>query len=294
MMATMTTLRDDFVFSQSNLQTYSDCPRRFWLSYVQRLPWPAVEASPIQEAEYVIRLGEAFHRALQRAEAGIEPELVAAQLEDPLDTWFASYRQYRPRDLPIDEVKVESVLTTSLNAGIEGTTIRLSAKYDLLAIESRQRAVIIDWKTTRRRTEPTHLRQRLQSQVYPFVVVEASANLPWGPLSPEQVEMRYWFTVAPDEPVTLRYNAEQHEANRNLLQRMIGQILTGEREEDFPKLPDTEANRARVCAYCAYRSRCDRGVLPGDLNDLADSDEIMPELDADLEIVLNEIPELAF
>ncbi len=78
-------LPNDFVFSQSNLQAYADCPRRFWLSHVQRLPWPAVEASPVQEYEYVMRLGEAFHRAVQRAEVGIPAELIAAQLEDPLD-----------------------------------------------------------------------------------------------------------------------------------------------------------------------------------------------------------------
>jgi hypothetical protein len=294
MMACMTTLREDFVFSQSNLQTYSDCARRFWLSYVQRLPWPAVEASPVQEAEYVMRLGDSFHRALQRAESGIEPELIAAQLEDPLDSWFASYRQHRPRDLPTSEVKVESVLTTSLQVGVAETNVRLSAKFDLLAIEPGQRAVIIDWKTTRRRTEPHYLRQRLQSQVYPFVVVEASANLPWGPLLPEQVEMRYWFTVAPDEPITLRYNAALHETNRNLLQRLIAQILAGEDEADYPPVADTEANRARLCAYCAYRSRCDRGIQAGDLDNLVDSDEMTLEADPDIEITLDDIPELAF
>jgi len=288
------TLPDGFVFSQSNLQTFSDCRRRFWFSYIQRLRWPAVEASPVQEAEYVMRLGEGFHRALQRAEVGIAPELIAAQLEDPLDAWFASYLQYRPRDLPQAVIEVESVLTTTLQTGFESPAVRLSAKFDLLAIDPGKRAVIVDWKTTRRRTEPTYLRQRLQSQVYPFVVVEASANLPWGPLAPEQVEMRYWFTVAPDEPVTLRYDSSQHETNRQLLQRLVGQILAGESEADFPKVPDTEANRARLCAYCAYRSRCDRGILAGNLDDMADSDEVAHDLEADLDINLSDIPELAF
>src|SRR6188472_1134070 len=107
-------LPDDFVFSQSNLQNYVDCARRFWLSYVLRLPWPAVEASPVQEAEYVLRLGSAFHRALQRAEVGIPHEMIAAQLEEPLDSWFAYYQQYRPRDLPTEESDVESMLAITL------------------------------------------------------------------------------------------------------------------------------------------------------------------------------------
>ena len=289
-----TILPNDFVFSQSNLQAYADCPRRFWLSHVQRLPWPAVEASPVQEYEYVMRLGESFHRAVQRAEVGIPTDLIAAQLEDPLDLWFASYQQYRPRDLPTGVVEVESVLTTPFQVGNDGPTFRLAAKYDLLAIEPGKRAVIIDWKTTRRRTEPHTLRQRLQSQVYPYLVVEASAALPWGPLAPEQVEMRYWFTVAPDEPVTLRYDASQHAANHQLIERLITQILAGESEADFPKVPDTDANRNRFCAYCTYRSRCDRGILPGDLDAVADAEEMINDPDINLEINLDDVPEIAF
>ena len=286
-------LPDDFVFSQSNLQAYADCPRRFWLTFVQRLPWPAAEASPVQEHEYMMRLGSTFHRAIHRAEIGIPPEAIALQLEDPLDQWFASYLQYRPRDLPTAVVQTESVLTMPFQIGA-GPICRLIAKYDLIAIEPAQRAVIIDWKTTRRRTEPSTLRQRLQSQVYPYLLVEASAQLPWGPIAPEQVEMRYWFTTAPDEPAILRYDATQHAANHQLLQRLVAQILAGENEADFPKLPDTDANRQRFCAYCTYRSRCDRGILAGNLHEVADEDELIYDDSSLVEVSLDDIPEIAF
>jgi CRISPR/Cas system-associated exonuclease Cas4 (RecB family) len=287
-------LPPDFVFSQSNLQTFVDCPRKFWLTFVQRLPWPAVEASPVQESEYVVRLGELFHRAVQRAEAGIAAELVAAQLEDPLDTWFGSYLRQRPRDLPTTVTEVESVLTMPFALGGDGPLFRLSAKFDLLAVEPGQRAVIVDWKTSRRRTEAPNLRRRLQSQVYPYLLVEASASLPWGPIAPEQVEMRYWFTAAPDEPVILRYDRSQHATNHALLHRLVAQIVAGQSEVDFAKVADTEANRARFCAYCAYRSRCDRGILPGELNDVADSEEMIHDADTLLEIRLEDVPEVAF
>lgn len=287
-------LPNDFAFSQSNLQTYVDCPRRFWLTYVQRLPWPAVEASPVQEYEYVMRLGDAFHRAVQRAEEGIPPELIAAQLSDPLDTWFGSYLEHRPRDLPTAVVEVEHVLTIPLRLGDEGPLFALTAKFDLLAVAPGERAIILDWKTSRNRTEPDQLRRRMQSQVYPYLVVEASARLPWGPLAPDQVEMRYWFTAAPDDPVTLRYSAAQHTANHQLLQRLLAQIVAGETETDFPKVPDTEANRARFCAYCAYRSRCDRGVLAGDLDQVSDAEYIVHDPDPQFEISLDEVPEIAF
>jgi hypothetical protein len=106
--------------------------------------------------------------------------------------------------------------------------------------------------------------------------------------------MRYWFTVAPDEPVRLRYDAAQHAANHQLLQRLAAQILAGHNEADFPKVPDTEANRMRFCAYCAYRSRCDRGILPGELDDVGDAEEMIHDPDINLEISLDDVPEIAF
>ena len=106
--------------------------------------------------------------------------------------------------------------------------------------------------------------------------------------------MRYWFTAAPDEPTRLPYDAAQHAANHQLLQRIIGQILASRDIEDFPLVPDTDANRARLCAYCAYRSRCDRGIVPGNLDDLADLDDLIHDPTGDLEFSLEDIPELAF
>ena len=67
--------------------------------------------------------------------------------------------------------------------------------------------MILDWKTSQRRGDAGGLRRRLQSIVYPYVLIEASKALPWGPIEPHQVEMRYWFTAAPSRPVVLPYSA---------------------------------------------------------------------------------------
>jgi len=39
-------LPSTFAFSQSSLQSYVNCPRRFWLAYVEELTWPALEVAP--------------------------------------------------------------------------------------------------------------------------------------------------------------------------------------------------------------------------------------------------------
>jgi len=294
----VTLLPPTFSFSQSSLQAYEDCPRRFWLAYVEQLPWPAVEASPIREHEALMRLGERFHRLVQRAEIGIDPAEVAVALEPPLATWFDAYLAHRPADLPDAALEIERVL--SIPFQLDGATapdaaFRLAAKYDLIAAEPDGRAVIVDWKTARRRGDPITLRQRLQTIVYPYVLVEASAGMPWGPVRPEQVEMRYWFTAAPGQPVTFRYDAAQHAANHARLQHLLAAILGGSGEADYPKVTDTPANRNRFCAYCIYRSRCNRGTAAGDLDDLGDAEDFFAvDLDKALEFTLDDVEELAF
>jgi RecB family exonuclease len=324
----MTAIPPTFTFSQSSLQTFEDCPRRFWLAYIEQLPWPAVEASPVQEHEALMRQGEHFHRLVQRAEIGITAEEVGATLEPPLSTWFSAYRTHRPADLPTEFVEIERVLSVRVAANevweresgkdrgpedadlipnpqslISNLTIsqspplsfRLAAKYDLIAAEPDGRVVIVDWKTAQRRSDPASLRQRWQTIIYPYVLVEASAGLPWGPVRPEQVEMRYWFTAAPAQPITFRYDAAQHGANQRRLMRLLTEILTGEREADFPKVPDTPINRRRLCAFCIYRSRCNRGDTAGDLEELDDAETFFAVgMERAMEFTLEDVEGLAF
>ena len=50
-------------------------------------------------------------------------------------------------------VGVETVLSMPFQVGYGGPVFRLTAKYDLFAVDPGKRAMIVDWKTTRRRTE---------------------------------------------------------------------------------------------------------------------------------------------
>lgn len=284
-----------FAFTQSSLQSFANCRRRFWLSYVKRVPWPAMEVAPYDEHEELLRLGGRFHQLVERAEAGIPADLLSRGLTHPLDEWFASYLRSRPADLPDAVVEVESVLSAPLEAG--PASYRLAARYDLLAVGGEgagRRAVIVDWKTNDRVPSRAQLQNRLQSLVYPYVLVEASPGLPWGPVEPEQVEMRYWFTAAPEDPVTFRYSSALHAANRAALTEMLAEMCSGESEREFPKVDDTDANRRRYCSYCIYRSRCDRGVGAGRLGEFDEEEFLEMDLESALEFTLEEVQELAF
>ncbi len=288
-------LLSTFAFSQSSLQSYVNCPRRFWLAYVEQLKWPALEASPYDENERQLKIGSQFHQLVERVEAGLATELLADGLEHPLDEWFESYLRHRPADLPTEVVEIERELSVPLD--VEAGRYRLAARYDMIAVGgegANRRAVVLDWKTNKRVTRRSTLQQRMQTRVYPYVLVEASAGLPWGPLSPEQVEMRYWFTAAPAEPVSFGYSSELHTANRARFEQLLNGILSGERERDFPKVADTEENRRRFCGYCIYRSRCDRGVEAGELEEYDEETFSDEELERVLEFTLEDVQELAF
>jgi RecB family exonuclease len=295
-------LPPNFTFTQSSLQAYRDCARRFWLAYIEQLPWPAVEASPVHEHEELMRRGQRFHRLVERTEIGMDPEQVAAQIDLAVDpnmaAQYAAYLEHRPRDLPQQVREVEVVLSTTLQlvgSGDQSDFVRLAAQYDLIAAEQDGPVVIVDWKTGKRAAARPILQEQMQSLVYPFVLVEASAGLPWGPVRPERVEMRYWFTAAPAKPVTLRYDGTQHDQVRVRLRNQIAAILAGKDEEDFPKVEDTPANRKRFCNFCVYRSRCNRGATAGDVDELVDpTDYFSGDVAGSLEFTMDEVEEIAF
>jgi RecB family exonuclease len=295
-------LPPNFTFTQSSLQAYKDCARRFWLAYIEQLPWPAVEASPVHEHEELMRRGQRFHILVERTEIGMDPAQVAAQVDDAADpnmaAQYAAYLEHRPRDLPEQVREVEVLLSTALRVGSrEGETdsVRLAAQYDLVAAEQDGPVIIIDWKTGKRAPTRAVLQEHMQSIVYPFALVEASAGLPWGQVRPEQIEMRYWFTAAPARPITFRYDGAQHDRVRARLHSLVDAILAGEDEDDFPKVEDTPANRKRFCNFCVYRSRCDRGAVAGDVGELVDpADYFSGDVAGSLEFTMDEVEEIAF
>jgi CRISPR/Cas system-associated exonuclease Cas4 (RecB family) len=250
----------DFQFSQASLQDYVDCRRRFQLRYLLELAWPAIEAEPADEYEAQLRQGEAFHRLVHQHQAGVPAELLTkmAGSEDPdeagrLQEWWTHYLEDAPDDLP--KVRYSEV---ALSAPLGN--YRLVAKYDLIAVEPGQRAVIVDWKTSQARTAGAWLAARLQTRVYRYLLVRAGASLNGGrPLEPAQVEMIYWFANYPAEPERMPYDETMYRADERYLETLIAEIAHAE-EGDFPLTDD-----ARRCRFCTYRSLCDRGVEAGEI-----------------------------
>ncbi len=267
-------------FSQHNLQDYADCTRRFQLRYLLGVTWPAVKAEPIAEMERRARLGQHFHRLAHQHALGIPVGRLEATIDDEdLHRWWRNFLAAPPRDLPASLRRAE----VSLSLPLAGH--RLSARYDLLAADPGRRLVIVDWKTQRPR-QPQRLLEKLQSVVYPYLLVEAGAAFNSAQaVRPEQVSLVYWFADFPDDPLILAYDAARHAAHGERLTALVQEIAARD-EEIWPLTDDVE----RTCKFCAYRSLCNRGRLAGDLDDLDEE----PSMEALLDIDLEQIAEIAF
>jgi CRISPR/Cas system-associated exonuclease Cas4 (RecB family) len=259
------TLPADFHFSQASLQDYVDCGRRFQLRSLIRLAWPAVETEPVVENERQMQRGAMFHRLVQQHLVGLPEESLVRQVnETDLQRWWRNYLDFakQPSSLiPLFGSPLSAVAEVVLSAPLMG--YRIVAKYDaILRVEEEAgaQAIIFDWKTIRKRPIRRYLADRLQTRVYPFLLVEAGAHLNRGvDYKPEQVEMVYWYAEFPAEAERFPYDQDRYEEDKGYLADLIVEIASQSRGE-FPQTSDQ-----RRCRYCRYRSLCERGIAAGRL-----------------------------
>ena len=89
-------LPEEFVFSQSALQDYIDCPRRFELRYLLDVRWPALETASALEHETHMLKGQEFHRLLHQHAVGIPAQTLEATLrDDEIRTWWEQYLHWQ-------------------------------------------------------------------------------------------------------------------------------------------------------------------------------------------------------
>ena len=89
-------LSPSFTFSQSSIQDYFDCPRRFQLRYIEHLAWPAVETEPVLENERRQQEGQLFHRMVQQHLVGLPVEKLTRLANSPdISRWWENYLNYK-------------------------------------------------------------------------------------------------------------------------------------------------------------------------------------------------------
>lgn len=267
------TLPEGFQFNQGNIQDYLDCQRRFQLRHLLHVAWPSLVSQPASETENYIQLGTAFHYLVRQHLSGVPLDLLIARVhniphqeENELITWWDNYISALKDPAQLGALLAphvhkeiihwpEVTLTTTL-AGY-----RAIAKYDLVTLTPTGTATILDWKTSHSRPRRQWLQERIQTRIYPYILVNAGKDLNRGiPVEPMHIELHYWFANFPAQPEIFSYSPEQFFADEAYLCDLIHQI-DQQAGFDFPLTHNTGH-----CRYCVYQSLCDRGTNVGNLS----------------------------
>ena len=259
----MTGIGGEFRFSQSGLQAFDRCRRRFFLRYLDELEWPAPVTDSEEQWEEATRRGQLFHLLVQQSALGLDVEATVAASGDPvLAGWWENFLRSAPR--PGDGERVLSEVELSAAVG----QFNAVAKFDRIVLPAPGSVAtmrIIDWKTGRLRPRQTELRRSWQTAVYCYVFAEAGGTLVDGggsrSVDPGELELQYWHAGFPDALEPIRYSAALHAEAEDRLQRAIAEIASLAEKGDpegFPRTGDK-----RECRHCEYRSYCGRGHTPG-------------------------------
>jgi len=277
---TKSKLPAQFAFSQSSLQDYADCPRRFQLRYLDQLIYPAAESEPALENERHQQEGQYFHRLAQQHLLGIPAEKLARLANTPnLQRWWENFINAKDLTGLRDLSGLYPEVTLSAPLG----DFRLVAKYDLIAVTVDEKIVIYDWKTYRKRPRNEWLSARWQTRVYRALLVAAGSQLNGGrPIVPERCEMVYWFSNFPDDLARFTYNEAQYKRDWDALVKLTEEIQSA---TSYPLTNDRQK-----CAYCPYRSYCNRGIQAGDL----DAIEAEMETESLFDVNFEQIGEIEF
>ncbi len=283
------TLPEGFLFSQSNLQDYVDCQRRFQLKHLLHQAWPAVEAEPYLENERLIDRGAKFHRIVRQYLSGVSAEQVAQSIhdEEKMQEWWENFLSSIKNGLLaiLNDPIVRHYEEITLTFPVAG--FRLIAKYDLLVVYPHGQTIIFDWKTTENHPKRRWLTDRLQTHIYPFVLTGAGSFLTGAnPVDADQIEMIYWFTNQPEQPERYPYTAAAYRQDDRYLSNLISTI-NQKTESIYPLTPDV-----RRCLFCTYRSLCNRGVSAGDLVHL--EEWLEPASPDEVSINFDQIGEIEF
>lgn len=270
---------DGLQFSSSSLQDFEDCRYRFWLRYLRQVAWPAVQSEPALEGERRMQLGGRFHQLAQAYFSGVPAAILSATIHDSeLAMWWANFLDSIPDTIPPPLVGDRSA-EILLSAALKGH--RLLAKLDFICKFPDGSWWIYDWKTNLKRPSRSWLQRSLQTRLYPYLLVRASAAVNLGQEIPAgQVSMTYWFPAFPDQPETFEYSDPQFEMDEAYLSGLIADI------ERLDESGFVKTDRLETCRFCVYRSLCDRGTVAGEFGDASDAQQEEPEVSFDFDQIV--------
>lgn len=233
-----------FEFSQNALNTFKNCPKKFWYKYEKGLNWKRED-----DEEYYssLKYGREFHLMCERYFSGIPVgEFIGNKTYEKFDEWLEKVKKV----VPIYENK-EYFPEYGLSIKIDDEN-RLTAKYDLAVIYKENEKLYIDiwdWKTENRKLKYSDLENRMQSIVYMYIAYKAIPKL----YEEEKVEVNMYY-YQPEyylEPIKISYNEEKFKKDEEKIKKLIKEI----KESNFKE------KNIKMCKYCEFNMLCNKETV---------------------------------
>jgi CRISPR/Cas system-associated exonuclease Cas4 (RecB family) len=261
-------MTERLILSQQHLYTFQVCPRRFYLRFLARVPWPEAPLGPEQELAY--ERGRRFHRWIERRLLDL-PVTDEADADPVLRGWWMTFAQNSPALLGGRRF-VETSLTVPI--GPQGRH-RLTGRFDLLIVGNGENdqpgAALFDWKTGEPRTVG-RLQRAWQTRVYLVILAAGGAALVTeepAAFFPNRLTFTYWYVEDPANPRIIPYDDAAHHRYRMEIEAVVAQIDRQLAENDWP-LTDNWSE----CRHCAYQALCGRQGAGTAAPDPAGDDEL--------------------
>jgi RecB family exonuclease len=246
----MSDKRAELYFSQASLSAYQTCPLRFRYRYIDQLGWLRSAKDGEYQAER--QLGEQFHLIAQRYFQQVDISSLSRHISPGLlAEWFENLCNRFPLDS-----RTRYYPEQELRYCKDG--IKLTAKYDLLAMYPDGRVVIYDWKTAAVRQTAQRVRS-LQSIIYPLVLFE---NAFGGVRQPEQISMIFWNPRFPHEEQVWTYDVDLYHQERKKIRNLVKGIMEKPYAEFWGIKADDISPPSKDCQRCEYRGFCYSGTSP--------------------------------
>jgi hypothetical protein len=256
-----------FRFSQSMLEDWLACRQRFYLRHIAFLEWPELETDQYVEQRRRTQKGLDFHHLMEKVATDVPTADISKLEMDPvMRQWWDNFVTAAPLDIQNATFYPEITLSVVLGGYL------FIAKCDLIAVLPDGRIQIWDWKTAAKLPRRDQMGKHTQTRLYQLLATLVGQSLTDGKLvTPEQVEMIYWFPNFPERSMRFAYNAQDLARDDAYFRRLAAEISAVSSPDDFFKSADLKA-----CKYCQFRSYCDRGTTGGSLDDFDDVEAPAP------------------
>lgn len=236
-------LPEGFRFTQSNLQDFVDCERRFYLRHIEQQRWPAPLAEPQGMVEQALKRGARFHQLVERHQVGVPLDDIYASAQDDasLQQWLDNYQTVLKKLGLFDKTWVEVSLSNFVGEH------PILARYDFVGVQG-SHLIAVDWKTGRL-PDSIKLEQRLQTSIYRLILWHEGANL-----AQREIDQFTLYYVGVNDNEQRQFTVDATIAHR-LETQLSGVIQSVIQARLFP-LTDNEDH----CRFCVYRGLCERGV----------------------------------